>query len=149
MIDNAIHNTTTPVAFVAEDDPGIAYLLKFLLTKEGYLVHLANDGEAASHYLHEQPAPDLVVLDVMLPKQDGLTLLSAIQRRPEWCDRPVIMLSAINEENTLAKAIELGATDYVSKPFDPMDLVMRIRRIKAGEAAHVRDARSTKHNAAP
>jgi DNA-binding response OmpR family regulator len=127
MKDNHVTNHK-PVALVVEDDTSITYLIDYLLSKEGYAVESKDDGEKGCRYIETMPAPDIVVLDIGLPRLDGVSLLHKMRAMPGWQDVPIIMLSAKNDERTLSRAIALGATDYVSKPFSPTELVERVRR---------------------
>lgn len=113
---------------IVEDDHVIAELLLFLLQREGHQVlHLA-DGEAAFQRIHAAQAPALVVLDAMLPYWDGPSLLTEMRQLPAWSRVPVIMLTARTQEEEIVWAFESGASDYVTKPFQPQELLARIRR---------------------
>lgn len=95
------------------------------LTREGYRVQTASEGESARRYLHEFQ-PDLVVLDLMLPEVSGFDLLQEIRQRG---DLPVILLTARVEEVDRISGLEMGADDYVVKPFSPRELVARVRSV--------------------
>ena len=119
---------------VVEDERDIAALVAYHLTKEGYRVRTAGSGaEALEAVGHERP--DLVVLDLMLPGFSGLEVLAELRRRPEAADLPVIVLTARREEPDRIRGLELGADDYVTKPFSPQELVLRVaailRRVRA------------------
>jgi DNA-binding response OmpR family regulator len=117
-----------PTVLVVEDDVHIAHVLSFMLDRQGYRVtHLA-DGRAASTHVLANPAPDLVLLDVMLPYVDGFELVGLIRAQPAWQDTPVIMLTAKNTERDTVRALEAGASDFVIKPFQPQELLARLRR---------------------
>jgi DNA-binding response OmpR family regulator len=117
-----------PTVLVVEDDVHIAHVLSFMLERQGYRVtHLA-DGRAASTHVLANPAPDLVLLDVMLPYVDGFELVGLIRAQPAWQDTPVIMLTAKNTERDTVRALEAGASDFVIKPFQPQELLARLRR---------------------
>jgi DNA-binding response OmpR family regulator len=109
---------------VVEDDPSIAIGLRINLEREGYEVLLAEDGERALD-LARGSAPDLVVLDVMLPKRNGLEVLHAL--RAEGRSMPIIILSAKAGEMDKVAGLELGAEDYVAKPFSLAELLARVR----------------------
>ena len=111
---------------VIEDDPEISELLSFSLAKEGWTVVIAEDGESG---LAKLPAakPDCVVLDIMLPGIDGLEILKALKADPERKRLPVIMTTAKGEESDVVAGLELGAEDYVVKPYSPKVLIARIR----------------------
>jgi DNA-binding response OmpR family regulator len=112
---------------VVEDDEHIAQVLSFMLEHQGYQVtHLA-DGRAASAHVAASPAPDLVLLDVMLPYVDGFEILGLIRARADWADTPVLMLTAKNTERDTARALEAGASDFIIKPFQPRELLARLR----------------------
>lgn len=117
-----------PTVLIVEDDPAISYLLNFMLARKGYAVEIAADGDAGHEWIARHDAPDVAVLDVSLPRRDGLSLLEEMRARPGWEDVPVIMLSARDDEATLNRAMAIGASDYLSKPFDPAELVERIER---------------------
>ena len=126
-------NTGAPnIALVVEDDDQIGYLLKFILEREGYAVHLATDGLVAREFVNTAPAPSLVTLDVMLPHVSGLELLAAIRAKDDWKDVPVLMLTAKAQEKDIVYALENGASDYIVKPFKPDELRARVRRLAKG-----------------
>jgi two-component system, OmpR family, alkaline phosphatase synthesis response regulator PhoP len=111
---------------VIEDDPDIRELLSFSLAKEGWTIVMAADGEEG---LAALPAtrPDCVVLDIMLPGIDGLEVLRQIKADPGRKRLPVIMTTAKGEESDVVSGLELGAEDYVVKPYSPKVLAARIR----------------------
>ncbi len=109
---------------VVEDDPSIAIGLRINLESEGYVVHLAEDGEAGLD-LARSVEPDLIVLDVMLPKRNGLEVLHDL--RAEGRTMPIIILSAKAAEMDKVAGLELGAEDYVAKPFSLAELLARVR----------------------
>lgn len=111
---------------VVDDERSIAEILKYNLEKEGYEVALAYDGEAALRYL-EQELPDLILLDIMLPKKDGFTVCREI--RAQQKDIPIIMLTARETEVDKVLGLELGADDYVTKPFSARELIARVKAI--------------------
>jgi len=118
---------------VVEDEFDIAELLRHVFTKEGFQVGVARDGLTALEALRRQP-PDLVVLDWMLPELSGIDVLKEIRTRPETRRVPVILLTARREEIDRVLGLELGADDYVTKPFSTRELVLRIRGLlKRGE----------------
>lgn len=112
---------------VVEDDEVIALLVEYLLTREGYQVILAKDGYEALQRIESNIAVDLVLLDVMLPYVDGTHLLERIRGIKEWGNIPIIMLTAKSSEKDIASALNLGADDYISKPFKPLELIARIK----------------------
>lgn len=113
---------------IVEDDRVIAELVLFLLEREGHRVTPLRDGEAAFHHIRQAPPPALVVLDAMLPYRDGPSLLTEIRSHAPWAAVPVIMLTARAQEQDIVWALEAGASDYVTKPFQPQELLARIRR---------------------
>ena len=113
---------------IIEDDDQIAFQLTFLLEREGYTIVAATDGQIAHNKINEIEPPKLVLLDVMLPFIDGFDLIKLIRSKAEWKKIPVIMLSAKSQENDIVQALEAGANDYVVKPFQPMELLARIKR---------------------
>ena len=118
-----------PAVLVAEDDEQISYLLRFLLEREGYRVLLARDGNEVIRLIDEIPPPRLAILDIMMPYADGFELLARIRAKPDWRDTPVIMLTARSQEKDIVRALDMGASDYVVKPFLPEELKARIRRL--------------------
>jgi DNA-binding response OmpR family regulator len=116
-------------ALVVEDDEQIAYLLRFILEREGYTVELAREGRAAQDFITSGVPPALVMLDVMLPFVDGYQLLAAVRAQDGWEDVPVMMLTAKSQEKDIVRALESGAADYMVKPFKPDELRARIRRL--------------------
>lgn len=114
---------------VIEDDSEIAFLLEFMLQREGFTVVSAADGRAAEQLIASLTAtPALVLLDIMLPYVDGVQLLRQIRGKPEWNEVPVLMLTAKSMEQDIVRALEIGANDYIVKPFQPAELMARIRR---------------------
>jgi DNA-binding response OmpR family regulator len=110
---------------VIEDEPSIAEVVSLYLRRAGYRVLSAGDGQAALNLLAGQ-MPDLVVLDLMLPEVDGLTITRWLRDRS---DVPIIMLTARREEVDRIAGLEMGADDYVVKPFSPQELVSRVRAV--------------------
>ena len=116
---------------VVEDDDNIASLLQFMLEREGHQVTVLADGEAAYGHILRQAAPALVLLDAMLPYRDGLSLLKTLRAQPGWDAVPVVMLTARSLERDIVSALDAGAVDYVIKPFQPHELLARVRRLVA------------------
>jgi two-component system, OmpR family, response regulator len=110
---------------VVEDDPEIRDLLDEYLTGEGYLVSTA-DSPASAERLIERRWPDLVVMDLMMPREDGLSFTRRIRARSQL---PIIMLTAKTEEIDRIVGLEFGADDYIGKPFNPRELLARIRAV--------------------
>ena len=118
-----------PAALVAEDDNQIAYILRFILEREGFEVHVAPDGRTAQQLFATLPPPALVLLDVMLPHADGFELLARLRATAGWEKVPVIMLTARSQEQDIVRGLEAGANDYMIKPFKPDELRARVRRL--------------------
>ena len=110
---------------VIEDEPSIAEVVSIYLKRAGYQVQIIGDGKAAQDALERQ-LPDLVILDLMLPKVDGYTLTRWLRERS---DLPIIMLTSRREEMDRIAGLELGADDYVVKPFSPQEVVSRVRAV--------------------
>lgn len=110
---------------VVEDEPTISRIVLSYLEREGYRTELASDGLRASQYIHTLK-PDLVILDVMLPKRSGLEVLKRLR---EDSDVPVILLTARSEEIDRVLGFELGADDYVAKPFSARELMARVKAV--------------------
>ncbi len=110
---------------VVDDEPNIVELLRLYLEKEGFAVLAARDGDEALA-VHARHDPDLVVLDLMLPKRDGLDVCRELRRRG---DTPILMLTARSDDVDAIVGLELGADDYVTKPFNPRALVARAKAI--------------------
>lgn len=119
---------------IAEDDEQIAYLLQFLLEREGYRVVRAADGREALRLMAEIAPPALVILDVMMPYADGFAVLAQMRATSGWREVPVIMLTARSQEKDIVRAFDAGANDYIVKPFLPDELKARIRRLLARPA---------------
>lgn len=125
---------------VVEDDPSIAIGLRINLESEGYVVHMAEDGEQGLD-LARTLSPDLIVLDVMLPKRNGLEVLHEL--RTEGRMMPIIILSAKAAEMDKVAGLELGAEDYVAKPFSLAELLARVRAaLRRGHAPVVERRRT-------
>jgi DNA-binding response OmpR family regulator len=118
-----------PTVLVVEDDDHISQVLKFMLERQGYhVVHLADGRAAVSHVESSVVPPDLVLLDVMLPYVDGFEIVRLIRAQPAWAAVPVLMLTAKNTERDTVRALDAGANDFVIKPFQPNELLARVRR---------------------
>jgi len=123
---------------VVEYEADIRELVAYNLGKDGYSAVQAESAERALELLHSAN-PDLVLLDVMLPGLDGIALLKRLRGDPRWARLPVIMLTAKGEDADIVSALELGADDYVVKPFSPRVLAARIRtRLRETEDASAR-----------
>src|SRR4051812_24836152 len=113
---------------VVEDERDIAALVSYHLTKEGYRVRTAETGKEALETIAAE-RPDLVILDLMLPGLSGYEVLGEMRRRTESAELPVVVLTARRDEADRVKGLELGADDYVTKPFSPRELVLRVSAV--------------------
>ena len=119
---------------IADDEPNIVVSLEFLMKREGFEVQVAADGEAAMLAIAAQ-APDLVLLDIMLPKKDGFEVCQRIRANPQWQAVKVVMLTAKGRDTEVSKGLALGADAYVTKPFSTKDLVGKVRELLGLAAA--------------
>jgi len=110
---------------VADDDAALVGTLTWILKEQGCLVVAVPDGQNLLERLQDE-RPDLVLLDIMMPKVDGLQLLERIRNEPRWRDLPVLMISSMDPEDGTAKALGLGASDFVAKPFRVKELLARV-----------------------
>jgi DNA-binding response OmpR family regulator len=110
---------------IVDDDPALRELLKRYLGEQGFAVVAVNDGVAMDHHLGEHAA-DLIILDLMLPGEDGLSIAKRVRNSR---DTPILMLSARGEDIDRIVGLEVGADDYLAKPFNPRELLARIRAI--------------------
>jgi two-component system alkaline phosphatase synthesis response regulator PhoP len=113
---------------VVDDDQDIVRLVRAYLEKSGFQVLTANDGETAIHILRRD-RPALVVLDLMLPDRDGWDITRLVRSDPSLSDIPIIMLTARIDDTDKIIGLELGADDYVTKPFNPREVVARVRTV--------------------
>lgn len=112
---------------IVDDEDSIRELIKFNLEKSGYVTREAKDGRAALLSVQEQT--DLILLDLMLPEMDGLEVCRALKSNVKTAGIPVIMLTAKDEEIDKVLGLELGADDYMTKPFSPRELIARIKAV--------------------
>lgn len=127
LIDVVAVNT----ALLIEDNEDVAYLLQHMLQRDGFAVQTLRNGRDAQRHIDESPPPDVVILDLLLPYIDGYELLSQMRESRGWRDVPVVVLSGKVSERDIVRALELGADDYVTKPYKPLELSARIRRCTA------------------
>jgi two-component system phosphate regulon response regulator PhoB/two-component system alkaline phosphatase synthesis response regulator PhoP len=113
---------------IVDDEPDIVELVTLHLGKAGFNVKGFLDAESFTTFLDAQ-APDLIILDLMLPDTDGLEICKLIKRREKFSSIPIIMLTAKAEETDKVLGLELGADDYVTKPFSPKELVARVKAV--------------------
>ena len=119
---------TTPRVLVVEDEPDIAALIAYQLTREGFRVETVGSGTEALVAIDKE-APDLVVLDRMLPGLSGDEVIQRLRDAPETLSIPVLMLTAKREQEDRIEGLELGADDYLTKPFSPRELVLRVQAV--------------------
>ncbi|HJQ57677.1 MAG TPA: response regulator [Vineibacter sp.] len=122
---------------IVDDEPNILLSLKFLMTKAGYEVRTAKDGEEGMAEILRAP-PNLVLLDVMMPKLDGFSVCQAVRDNPALKDVRIIMLTARGRDVEREKGLALGADDYITKPFSTQDAIARVKAVldaapRAGE----------------
>jgi DNA-binding response OmpR family regulator len=113
---------------IADDEPNIVVSLEYLMKREGFEVDVATDGEAALEAVASF-RPDLILLDIMLPKKDGFEVCQQIRANPEWHGVKVVMLTAKGRDTEVTKGLALGADAYVTKPFSTKDLVAQARKL--------------------
>ncbi len=117
----------TRSVLVVDDEPNIVLSLEFLIKQAGYEVRIARDGDAALKAIEER-LPDLVLLDVMMPKRDGFDVCETIRANPVWNEIPIIMLTAKGRDIEREKGLALGADAYITKPFSTRDALDQIRQ---------------------
>jgi len=117
----------TITVLIAEDDDLVAALVSDRLTRDGYEIRRAADGESALTDALSSP-PHLTILDVMMPKMNGFEVLGRLRSAPQTADMPVIILTGRGREEDVVRGFDLGATDYIVKPFSPAELAVRVRR---------------------
>jgi len=132
ILDSIMHATRSkdgsPRVLVVEDERDIAALVAYQLTREGFRVETAHSGDEALAALNRQ-IPDLVVLDRLLPGISGDDVLKSIRGEPAMQTVPVLMLTAKREREDRIEGLELGADDYLTKPFSPRELVLRVQAV--------------------
>ena len=115
---------------VVDDEPNIVLSLEFLMKQAGFQVRTASDGEAALAAIAAEP-PDLLLLDVMMPRKNGYEVCQAVRANPDWKGIRIIMLTAKGREVEREKGLALGADDYITKPFSTQEVVERVRELRA------------------
>ena len=121
----------TKKVLIADDEANIVTALEFLLQRRGYETRWAKNGDEALSEI-ERFAPDLVLLDVMMPRKSGYEVCQRVRGRPEWRHIKIIMLSAKGREVEVSKGVSLGADLYITKPFSNTELVAKIDGLLAG-----------------
>lgn len=135
MSANEHSQLVTHRALIVEDDEHIAYMLEFMLRRAGYDVLLAENGRDAQAVIENVPPVDVILLDLMLPYVSGYQLIGEIRENHRWQHVPIVVLSGKVLEQDVVRALDLGATDYITKPFRPLELLARLRRAVADHEA--------------
>ena len=112
---------------VCEDEEILLTSLAFRLKKQGFEIILAKDGKEALEKIKTE-SPDLIVADIVMPQVSGLELITFVRKKMK-SDLPIIMISAMGNDDTVLEAFRLGATDFIAKPFKPSELVLRIKMV--------------------
>lgn len=120
---------TNKEIIVFDNDEHVISILRHILERSGYAVRSAIDGYSMSQFISSKQPPDLVILDSILPKVDGFQLITLIRNQPSWKKTPIVMLTASFSENSAVRAFNLGADDYITKPFRPSELLARLKRL--------------------
>jgi DNA-binding response OmpR family regulator len=115
---------------IVDDEPNIVISLEFLMKKEGFAVAVANDGDEALAQVASFN-PDLLLLDVMMPKKSGFEVCEALRADPERAGLKIVMLTAKGRDTEMAKGLAIGADAYVTKPFSTKELVDKVREMLA------------------
>ncbi|MBI5920654.1 MAG: response regulator [Betaproteobacteria bacterium] len=124
----------TKKILIVDDEPNIVISLEFLMKREGFQVAVAVDGEEALRKIAELE-PDLVLLDIMMPKKSGFEVCQEVRANPDWTAIKLIMLTAKGRDTEVQKGMALGADAYVTKPFSTKDLVIKVRSVLGLDAA--------------
>lgn len=122
-----LDNLATNRMLVVEDNEHVAYMLKFLFKRKGFDVTTVFNGRDAAEAIEHLDPVNVVLLDLMLPYIPGFQLITMMRSRPDWQHVPIVVLSGKVLEQDIVKALDLGANDYVTKPFRPEELVARVR----------------------
>ena len=118
----------TPLVYIVEDDNNISEIESFALKNSGYITEVFETGKIFFKHLQNKK-PDIVLLDIMLPDMDGLEILKKMKNTPDYKKIPVIMVTAKTTEIDKVKGLDLGADDYISKPFGIMELISRVKAL--------------------
>lgn len=119
-------NAKGPKILIVDDVPINLLILNEILKKSGYVIHTVTDGFSALK-VSEEELPDLILLDIMMPGMDGYEVCRCLKENNKLCDIPVIFISALNDSQTIVKALEYGGVDYITKPFQPEEVTARIK----------------------
>ena len=123
----------THSVLIADDEPNIVISLEFLMRREGYDVRIARDGQEALDQV-AQAAPDLILLDVMMPRKTGFEVCEALRANPAHDGIRILMLTAKGRETDIAKGMALGANAYMTKPFSTQELKLKVASLLEGSA---------------
>jgi len=120
--------TSSKTVLIVDDDPGILLSLDFLMKKAGFTVLVARDGDEALQLVADH-LPDAILLDIMMPGVDGYEVCKTVKSNPRWSHAKIIMLSAKSRDTDIAKARELGADQYITKPFSTKNLLSEVNKL--------------------
>ena len=134
----------SPRILVVDDEPDLLELVRLSLVRAGFQVHTATTGREALDAIEAEP-PDLLVLDLMLPDVSGNEICRQVRSHPGLSDLPILMLTAKSEEVDRVVGFELGADDYVAKPFSPRELALRVAAVLRRRASAAATGRSIEH----
>ena len=132
------HESRRPQVMLAEDDPEMSHVLEFLLRRQGFVVEAFADGRDAVRRIETGPPADLLLVDVMMPFVNGLHVVRALRLQQSWQGVPAIVLSGKSAEADIVEAFDAGASDYVTKPFKPNELIARVRALLNDRRGNVR-----------
>ena len=110
---------------VVDDEPTLVRLMEFILAKQGHTMLVATNGEEGLSKIRSE-RPDLVLLDIMMPRIDGYEVARTVRADPDLCNTPIIMLSAKAQDQDIQKGLDMGVDEYITKPFAPEQLVHRV-----------------------
>lgn len=116
---------------IVDDEENIAHSLNFLMEKAGYSVRIAGDGEKAIEAI-EEARPDLILLDINMPRMNGYQVCESVRANPEWKDILIVMLTAKGRDIEREKGLAMGADDYIIKPFSTQEVVEKVRGMLDG-----------------
>jgi DNA-binding response OmpR family regulator len=123
---NVRNDAMAKYVLIVDDAPNIVLSLEFLMKKEGYDVYSVSNGEEAMAAVAEK-IPDLILLDVMMPRKDGYEVCQELRANPDWRQIKIIMLTAKGRDVEREKGLALGADDYVTKPFATQELIKKVK----------------------
>src|SRR5579863_10096835 len=126
VADPVTDTTATDCLLVIDDQEANIQVLGSMLGKLGFEILPATDGDQALRRMHSR-RPDLILLDLLMPGMDGFEICRRIQANPEWAEIPIIFLSASDDKNLIVRALESGGVDYITKPFNKLELISRVR----------------------